>query len=167
MATFPAQIDRSFPMRTHRFSTRIAASTLAALIAFSAIAHAQPAQRPEGPRYIKSERVNVRGGPGTGNSVIDVLLLGAEVQIYAVTGDWALISPPGKPEKWVYSPLLQPEKPQPKPQKMHPTPNKAQTKPEIAKSGLSQKDQSVAKAQSKPKQDKLSKDSKDEPPNPR
>ena len=147
-------------MRTRRFSARIAASTLAALIAFSAIAHAQPAHPPEGPRYIKSERVNVRGGPGTGNSVIEVLLLGAEVQIYAVTGDWARISPPGKPEKWVYSPLLQPEKPQPKPQKRHPA-------PENAKMGPGQKDESGAKGQPKPKQDEPSKDSKDQPAKPR
>lgn len=132
-------------MRTRRLSARIAASALAALIAFSAIAHAQPAQPPEGPRYIKSERVNVRGGPGTGNSVIEVLLLGAEVQIYAVTGDWARISPPGKPEKWVYSPLLQAEKPQPKPPKGQPVP----------------------KGQSKPKQHEPSKDSKDQPAKPR
>ena len=147
-------------MRTRRFSARIAASTLAALIAFSAVAHAQPAQPPEGPRYIKSEKVNVRGGPGTGNSVIDVLLLGAEVQIYAVTGDWARISPPGKPEKWVYSPLIQPEKPQPKPQKGH-------SAPEKAKMGPGRKDESGTKGQSKPKQDEPSKDSKDQPAKPR
>lgn len=144
-------------MLTRRLSARIAAGTMAALIAVSAIAHAQPAQPPEGPRYIRSEKVNVRGGPGTGNSVIEVLLLGAEVQIYAVTGDWARISPPGKPEKWVYSPLLQPEKPQPKPQKSHP-------KPANAKMGPGQKDQSGAKGQSKPKEDERSKDSKDQPP---
>lgn len=102
-------------MLTRRLSARIAAATMAALIAVSALA--QPAQPPESPRYIRSEKVNVRGGPGTGNSVIEVLLLGAEVHIYAITGDWARISPPGKPEKWVYAPLLQAEKPQPKPQK--------------------------------------------------
>ncbi|PKP80905.1 MAG: hypothetical protein CVT79_12880 [Alphaproteobacteria bacterium HGW-Alphaproteobacteria-18] len=104
-------------MLTHRLSARIAAAALAALIAVNAAAHAQPSPQPQGPRYIKSERVNVRGGPGTGNSVLEVLLLGAEVQIYAVTGDWARISPPGKPEKWVYAPLLQPEKPQARPAK--------------------------------------------------
>jgi len=147
-------------MLTRRRSPRIAASALAALIAFSAIAQAQPAHPPEGPRYIRSEKVNVRGGPGTGHSVIEVLLLGAEVQIYAVADDWARISPPGKPEKWVYSPLLQPEKPQPKPQK-------GQPQPEKAKMGPDQKDQSGPKGQSKPKQDEPSKDSKDQPSKPR
>lgn len=147
-------------MLTRRLSARLAASALAALIAFSAIAQAQPAPPPEGPRYIKSEKVNVRGGPGTGHSVIEVLLLGAEVQIYAVAGDWARISPPGKPEKWVYSPLLQPEKPQPKRQK-------GQPQPEKAKMGPAQKDQSGPKGQPKPKQDEPSKDSKDQPSKPR
>lgn len=147
-------------MLTRRLSARLAASALAALIAFSAVAHAQPGPPPEGPRYIKSEKVNVRGGPGTGNSVIEILLLGAEVQIYAVTGDWARISPPGKPERWVYSPLLKPEKPQPKPQK-------GQPQPEKAKMGPDQKDQSGPKGQSKPKQDEPSKDSKDQPLKPR
>ena len=135
-------------MRTRRFSARIAASTLAALIAFSAIAHAQPAHPPEGPRYIKSERVNVRGGPGTGNSVIEVLLLGAEVQIYAITGDRARISPPGKPEKWVYAPLLQAEKPQPKPQKGKASQDKAQAAPN---------------SPSKPKQDETARDRSSKP----
>lgn len=136
-------------MLTRRLNARIAASTLAALIAFSAIAQAQPAPPPEGPRYIKSEKVNVRGGPGAGNAIIEVLLLGAEVQIYAVTGDWARISPPGKPEKWVYSPLLQPEKPQPKPQKGQ----KGQPAPEKAGIGSGQKPQAGPKEQPKPKQD--------------
>jgi len=135
-------------MLTRRLSARIAASALAALIAFSTIAQAQPAPPPEGPRYIKSEKVNVRGGPGTGNSVIEVLLLGAEVQIYAVAGDWTRISPPGKPEKWVYSPLLQTEKPQPKPQKGKASKDKAQTGPT---------------SPSKPKQDETTRDRSSKP----
>lgn len=147
-------------MLTRRLSARIAAATMAALIAVSAIAHAQPAPPPEGPRYIRSEKVNVRGGPGTGNSVIEVLLLGAEVHIYAITGDWARISPPGKPEKWVYAPLLQAEKPQPKPQKgktpqTKAQPSKAQSAPEKAQAGPN--------TPSKPNQEEPA---RDQPPKP-
>ncbi len=147
-------------MLTRRLSTRIAAGTLAALIALSAVAQAQPSPGHEGPRYIKSEKVNVRGGPGTGNSVVEVLLLGAEVQIYAVTGDWARISPQGKPEKWVYVPLLQAEKPQPKPTKAQPQPAKPQAQPEKARSQPEQA-KTGPKEQQKSRQDQPT---RDEPP---
>ncbi|HAE93865.1 MAG TPA: hypothetical protein DCG65_04850, partial [Hyphomonas atlantica] len=65
------------------------------------------------PRYVKAEAANVRGGPGVSNSIVTVLNLGTEVSIYVTKGDWARISGPGQPEKWIYAPLLQDHKPQP------------------------------------------------------
>ena len=87
----------------------VAASILTA--GFSAAADTPPHEA----RYVKSEAVNVRGGPGTSNTIIEVLLLGTEVQIYASVGNWNRISPPGQQEKWIYAPLLQKEKPSAKP----------------------------------------------------
>ena len=96
-------------MTQFRIRPVIAAAIAAAMLTSSLSAAAEPPQ-PEA-RYVKSQSVNVRGGPGTTNSVLEVLILGTEVQIYATQGNWNRISPPGKPEKWIYAPLLQREKP--------------------------------------------------------
>ncbi|MEZ6010785.1 MAG: SH3 domain-containing protein [Hyphomonas sp.] len=98
-------------MTTTSFRLFLAAAAMAVFMTAIPAASAQPQPQPEGPRYVKSESVNVRGGPGTGNTVIEVLILGTEVQIYATNGNWSRISPPDKPEKWIYSPLLQKDKP--------------------------------------------------------
>ena len=91
------------------FNPAITASILAAIMCAGSTASADP-QSPEA-RYVKPSALNVRGGPGTSNNVLEVLLLGTEVKIYASLGDWSRISPDGQPEKWVYAPMLQRDKP--------------------------------------------------------
>lgn len=98
-------------MTSHRYPKLLSAGLIAALIALAPAASAEPP--PDAPRYVKAKSVNVRKGPGTSNTVVAALSLGAEVRIYAVSGDWSRISPPGKPEQWIFSPLLQPERPAP------------------------------------------------------
>lgn len=96
-----------------RFSLR----ALAAAGLIAAVSVAGPVASAQGPgahtevRYVKGDAVNVRGGPGTSYTVLEVAILGTEVTIYASNGNWSLISPPGKPERWIYAPLLQKEKP--------------------------------------------------------
>lgn len=98
-------------MPSHRINSFLAVSLVAAIALFGPTATAQSPQ--PAPRYVKAEAVNVRGGPGVSNSIVTVLNLGAEVSIYVTKGDWARISGPGQPEKWIYAPLLQDHKPQP------------------------------------------------------
>lgn len=135
----------------------VAASILTA--GFSASAESPPHEA----RYVKSDAVNVRGGPGTGNTIIEVLFLGTEVQIYASSGNWNRISPPGQPEKWIYAPLLQKEKPSPKPASKKkdaqpakastPAPSQGKSQPN-SKSGPEQKPNAPDQHGDKPDQDK-------------
>lgn len=96
-------------MTNHRFRAILASAAIASLMTAGQLASAQ--QPPEQDLYVRVDAVNVRGGPGVSNIVIEVLLLGTEVRIYATSGNWSRISPPGKPEKWIYTPMLQREKP--------------------------------------------------------
>lgn len=105
-------------MLNKKLKTLLAIGLVSSAAAFGPIASAQaPRENPQsaashhGIRYVKASAVNVRGGPGTHNSVLTVLNLGAEVSIYLVRGDWARISAPNKPEQWIYTPLLQDSKP--------------------------------------------------------
>lgn len=123
-------------MSHFRISYFLAACLTAAVLSTSLSSGAE-AQQPE-PRYVRPEAVNVRGGPGTGNSIVEVLVLGTEVQVYVTMGNWSRISPPGKPEKWIYAPLLQPEKPAPKGKKPEPAAKSQPAAP--ASSGKTNKD---------------------------
>ena len=125
-------------MTQFRIRPFLAASIAAAMLATSLTAAADP-QSPEA-RYVKGDAVNVRGGPGTGNSVLEVLFLGTEVQIYLTTGDWSRISPPGQPEKWIYAPLLQREKPAAK-AKVTGKPQNQQAAPDTKPAQKTDKDQ--------------------------
>lgn len=95
----------------------IVAATAMSLIPLPAIAqapsHGEPASSSGEVRYIKSSRVNVRSGPGTSHSALDVITLGNEVRVYLTRGEWSRISAPGQTERWVYTPLLQDSAPRP------------------------------------------------------
>ena len=97
-------------MPVHHIKSILAASLVASTALFGPTATAQSPQ--PAPRYVKAEAANVRGGPGVSTSIVTVLNLGTEVSIYVTKGDWARISGPGQPEKWIYAPLLQDNKPQ-------------------------------------------------------
>ena len=107
-------------MLNKKLKTLLAIGLVSSAAAFGPIASAQaPRENPQsaashhGIRYVKAEAVNVRGGLGVSNPIITVLNLGAEVSMYVTKGDWARISGPGQPEKWIYAPLLQDNKLQP------------------------------------------------------
>lgn len=100
-------------------SVRLSLAACLALAAFapaSAIAQAPNSptqgQKPEVHRYVKAARVNVRSGPGTSHKPVDVVAHGLEVTIYLTQGDWSRISPSGRQERWIYTPLLQPSAPE-------------------------------------------------------
>ena len=96
-------------MTQFRFRSFLAIGLIAGSVLSGPVAAAQSPQPV--PRYVKAEAVNVRGGPGISNGVVTVLQLGSEVSVYVSRGDWARISPPGQPEKWIYAPLLQDTRP--------------------------------------------------------
>lgn len=62
---------------------------------------------------VNTDRLNVRGGPGTNYPVVDGLGRGASVSLLEVSPDhqWAHVRLPNDREGWVYVPLLKPSGP--------------------------------------------------------
>ena len=53
------------------------------------------------------KRSNVRAGPGTSYAKVGLLEIGDGVQVVEGIGDWFRLAPqPGRPERFIYAPLL-------------------------------------------------------------
>ena len=69
---------------------------------------ASPAGATDADRVMRAaKRSNVRAGPGTSYAKVGLLEVGEEVRVIERVGDWFRLQPsPGRPERFVYGPLL-------------------------------------------------------------
>ena len=59
------------------------------------------------PCDVGDQAVNVRAGPGTSYAKVGLLEIGDGVQVVEAIGDWfKLATQPGRPERFIYAPLL-------------------------------------------------------------
>lgn len=62
-------------------------------------------------RFVTATTLNVRREPTGSGAVVDSLLLGSEITVYGLEGEWANISAPGTSPRWVHGDYLAEDRP--------------------------------------------------------